>query len=325
MWYIANASVRSSTLSNARSRRKAVKNSIKWGAGLCLSIPVSLLALIIPYSSQRAFGRALGITVFHLLSRERNRTIKNITAALPSLRRGSGCLQTWKTPYDIAREVFANLGISCIELLKLYYGNGERIIDSVTIDGIENYRKAQSLGKGVILISGHCGNWELMGMAVCRHLAKLSVVAKRQPNALFNGIIEKLRNRYGSSVIYNRGAAKAIFLTLRKKEIVGIIIDQVVAPSEGEIVEFLDRPAWMTTAPPAIAEKTGSPIVPFFIHRENGGHRVLISEPIYPEQFSSTTEITRKLNSAIEEYTRNHPEEWLWMYNRWKGVHQHHV
>lgn len=312
-------------MSNVRSRRKAVVNSIKWGAGIFLSIPVALLAVLIPYSYQRTLGSALGIIVFKLLPRERNRAIKNITAAMPSLQRGSGRLHVEETPYNIARKVFANLGISCIELIKLYYGKGDRIIDSVSISGIENYRKAQSLGKGVILISGHCGNWELMGMAVCRHLAKLSVVAKKQPNSLFNGIIEKLRNRYGSSVIYNRGAAKTIFLTLRKKEIVGIIIDQVVAPSEGELVEFLDRPAWMTTAPPAIAEKTGSPIVPFFIHRENGGHRVIISEPIYPEQFSNTTEITQKLNAEIEEYIRNHPDEWLWMYNRWKGVHQVHT
>jgi len=312
-------------LSYKISRRKALINSLKWGTGICLSIPIAILAVIIPDSLIKAFGRALGIIAFHLLSRERNRAIKNITAAMPSLQRGSGWLHAGETPHGIAREVFANLGISCIELIKLYHGNGERIIDSVAITGIENYQKAQSLGKGVILISGHCGNWELMGMAVCRQLAKLSVVARKQPNSFFNGIIEKLRNRYGSSVIYNRGAAKTIFLTLRKKEIVGIIIDQVVAPSEGEIVDFLDRPAWMTNAPPAIAEKTGSPIVPFFIHRENGGHRVTISEPVYPEQFSNATEITQKLNAEIEEYIRNHPDEWLWMYNRWKGVHQHHI
>lgn len=240
---------------------------------------------------------------------------------MPSLQLGAGWQRAGATPSGIAREVFANLGISCIELIKLYYGKGERIIDTVSLTGLENYRKAHDLGRGVILISGHCGNWELMGMTVCRHLAKLSVVARQQPNDLFNGVIEKLRNRYGSSIIYTKGAAKKIFFALRKKEIVGIIIDQVVEPSEGEIVEFLGRPAWMTNAAPAIAEKTGSPIVPFFIHRENGGHRVTISPPIYPDDFASASEVTRKLNAAIEEYIRNYPDEWLWMYNRWKGVH----
>ncbi|HZV80662.1 MAG TPA: lysophospholipid acyltransferase family protein [Geobacteraceae bacterium] len=311
---------RSSTLSYSRPSRKAFINSLKWGAGICASLPLALFAILIPTVLNRPVGRTLGILVFHLFPRERKRSIKNITESMPSLQRGTSWQRAGGTPYSIAREAFANIGISCIELVKLYSGKGERIINSVAISGVENYLQAQTLGKGVILISGHCGNWELMGMTVCRHLAPLSVVARRQPNELFNNFIEKLRNRYGGNVIYNKGAAKKIFFALRKKEIVGIIIDQVVDPSEGEIVKFLGRRAWMTTAPSAVAEKTGSPIVPFFIHRENGGHRVTISPPIYPENYTSASDITRKLNAEIEEYICNHPDEWLWMYNRWKGI-----
>lgn len=309
-------------MSHHRPGHKALFNAIKWMTGICISLPFSIFALLIPGKLTRPIGRTLGILIFQLLPRERKRAINNITESMPSLQKGNGWQGAGETPYAIARETFANLGISCIELVKLYFGRGDRIIDSVSITGAENYQRAQELGKGVILISGHCGNWELMGMTVCRRLAKLSVVARRQPNALFNSVIEKLRNRYGSSVIYNKGAAKKIFFALRKKEIVGIIIDQVVDPAEGEIVEFLGRRAWMTNAPPAIAEKTGSPIVPFFIYRENGGHRVVISPPIYPADYASSGDVTRKLNAEIEDYIRNHPDEWLWMYNRWKGVPQ---
>ena len=244
-------------MSHSKRGRKALINSLKWGAGICASLPLALFVILIPTAFIRPIGRTLGILVFHLFPRERKRSIKNITESMPSLQSRTAWQRAGGTPYSIAREAFANLGISCIELVKLYYGMGDRIIDSVAISGVENYQQAQSLGKGVILISGHCGNWELMGITVCRHLATLSVVARRQPNAFFNGVIEKLRNKYGSSVIYNKGAAKKIFFALRKKEIVGIIIDQVVVPSEGEIVEFLGRRAWMTNAPPALAEKTG--------------------------------------------------------------------
>lgn len=267
-------------------------------------------------------GRAFGTLLFHLLKRERKRAVNNITDSMPSLKKCDGWIRAGGEPYNIAGSAFANLGVSVIELVKLYFGRGEKLISSVTFEGVENYREAENLGKGVILISGHCGNWELMGIAVCRHLAHLSVVAKKQSNQIFNDVIEKLRNRYNSSVIYNKGAAKKIFFALRKKEIVGIIIDQVVDPTEGELVEFMGRPAWMTNAPPAVAEKTGSPIVPFFVHRENGGHKVVISPPIYPSDYSSACEVTHKLNSVIEEYICNHPDEWLWMYNRWKNVPQ---
>jgi KDO2-lipid IV(A) lauroyltransferase len=309
-------------LSYTRPGHKVLLDSLKWGAGIVISLPLALLALIIPAAFIRPLGRALGILTFHLLARERTRAINNIAASSASLQQGSGWQRAGGSAEKIAREAFANLGISCIELVKLYFGRGERLIERVGISGIDNYRQAHDLGKGVILISGHCGNWELMGMTVCRHLATLSVVARKQSNDFFNGVIEKLRNRYGSSVIYNRGAAKKIFFALRKKEIVGIIIDQVVDPSEGEIVEFLGRKAWMTNAPPAIAEKTGSPIVPFFIHREHGGHRIVISPPIHPGELASASDVTHKLNSAIEEYIRDYPDEWLWMYNRWKGFRQ---
>jgi len=311
---------RSRSLSYIRPGRKVLFDSIKWRAGICLALPLAIPAVLVPHAFVRHLGRALGILMFHLLSRERNRAIRNLTESMQFLQSGNGWQRAGGSPQAIAREAFANIGISCIELIKLYFGRGEHILSSVTISGVENYQQAHALGKGVILISGHCGNWELMGMTVCRHLAPLSVVARKQPNILFNNVIERLRNRYGSSVIYNRGAAKKIFFALRKKEIVGIIIDQVVDPSEGEIVKFLGKPAWMTNAPPAIAEKTGSPIVPFFIHRENGGHKVIISPPIYPSEHASANEVTHKLNVAIEEYIHNHPDEWLWMYNRWKKV-----
>jgi len=305
-------------LSYPRPARKALFDKFKWGAGICCAIPLATICLLIPLRLTAAAGKTLGIVLMHLLARERRRAVKNITDSMPSLKKSDGWQRCGGTPEKIARAAFANLGIACIELIKLYFGRGEQIIDSVTFEGIENYRQAHAHGKGVILISGHCGNWELMGITVCRHLDPLSVVAKQQSNSLFNGVIEKLRNRYGSSVIYSKGAAKKIFFALRKEGIVGIIIDQVVAPSEGEIVEFLGRRAWMTNAPPAIAEKTGSPIVPFFIHRENGGHKVTIAPPIYSGDFASAGDVTHKLNASIEEYICNHPDEWLWMYNRWK-------
>ena len=305
-------------MSYPRPARKVLLDKFKWGAGICCAIPLATICLLIPLRLTAAAGKALGIVLMHLLARERRRAVKNIADSMPSLKKCDGWQRCGGTPENIARAAFANLGIACIELIKLYFGRGEQIIDSVTFEGIENYRQAHAHGKGVILISGHCGNWELMGITVCRHLDPLSVVAKQQSNSLFNGVIEKLRNRYGSSVIYSKGAAKKIFFALRKEGIVGIIIDQVVAPSEGEIVEFLGRRAWMTNSPSAIAEKTGSPIVPFFIHRENGGHKVTISPPIYPADFASAGDVTNKLNAAIEEYICNHPDEWLWMYNRWK-------
>ena len=151
-----------------------------------------------------------------------------------------------------------------------------------------------------------------------------SGVARVQNNPYLNKLIENARGRYGNSLIYKKGALKGILSVLKKKGVVGILMDQAVIKDEGFIVDFLGRGAWTTKMPALIARKTGAPVLPVFLHRDGKKHvmtihpEIKLSENEDPEK--AIIEDTRAFTSYIEAYIKQHPEEWLWIHRRWKRV-----
>ncbi|MDP2754115.1 MAG: hypothetical protein Q8P40_06955, partial [Nitrospirota bacterium] len=164
------------------------------GLFIILSIPVAIL----PLKWSIKAGEILGLLVFYLWGNRRRIAIENIKESLvksqesnppefshnlfgkvipphPPLEKGGrgdfkgghGGINKSSLNYSaegIARETFKNLGKSLVEIIKIFYGLGKKIIDSVDIEGIENFNQAKSKGKGILFITGHCGNWELMAI-----------------------------------------------------------------------------------------------------------------------------------------------------------------
>ena len=301
------------------------------GLFIILSIPLAIL----PFKLSIKAGELLGLLVFYLWGSRRRIAIENIKKSgvrsqesnpptPPFTKGGRGGINY--SAEGIARETFKNLGKSVVEIIKIYYGLGEKIISSVDIEGIENFNHAKSKGKGILFITGHCGNWELMAIVFGFKINNSSVVARAQNNPYMNRIIEKVRAKYGNRIIYKKDALKGILSLLKKNGCVGILIDQAVIPDEGYVIDFLGRGAWTTKMPALIARKTGAAVLPVFIHRTNGGHRI----KIYPEvelskngdMESAVIADTKNFSHFIEEYIRAHPSEWLWIHRRWKRVNQ---
>ncbi len=282
---------------------------------IVLSFPLALL----PYKCALKAGGFLGLLLFNVWSGRRRIAVGNIEKSVQS-----GALAVSEPAEKIARESFVNFGKSIAEVMKIYYGFGNRLIRNVVIRGSEHYNEAKAKGKGVIFVTGHCGNWELMALAFGLKVSPASVVARAQDNPYINGMIGKIRARYGNSVIYKRGALKGILACLKKEGTVGILMDQAVIRDEGYTINFLGRGAWTTKMPALIARKTGTPVIPAFISREGIGHVMTI----YPEVLlnreemseSSLKEDTQRLSSYVDEYIKEHPTEWLWIHRRWKRV-----
>ncbi len=297
---------------------------IEAGLFIVLSIPLAIL----PFKWSMKAGELFGLLLFYLWGSRRRIAIENIKESFvksqgspplsPPVARGG-----WGGNSElIARETFKNLGKSFVEIIKVYYGFGGEIIDSVDIEGIENFNKAKSKGKGILFIAGHCGNWELMAITMSAKLSGVAVVARPINNPYVNKFIESVRQNYGNSVIYKQGALKTIIRTLKNNGCVGILMDQAVIPDEGYVIDFLGRGAWTTKMPALIARKTGAAVLPLFLHRTNKGHRM----KIYPEVELSkivdmenvVLEDTKKFSGFIERYIREYPAEWLWIHRRWK-------
>ena len=274
-----------------------------------LSFPVAAL----PHKTALKAGEFLGLSIFYLWGSRRKIAIENIEKASINSRQPAVIL---------AREVFKNMGRSFIEVIKIYYGLGKGLIEDVEIRGIENFQKAKAKTRGVIVITGHCGNWEMAAIVFGFKVDHIYGVARRQNNPYFHSFVGKLRATYGNRIIYKEGALKSILTVLKKGRNVGILMDQAVLKNEGYIIDFLGRPAWTTKMPALIARRTGAAVVPVFLHREGDGHVFTI----YPEvelsnnedDETAVIEDTKRFSGCIENYIKQHPTEWLWIHRRWK-------
>lgn len=280
-----------------------------------LSIPF----IILPLSWTKKVGEILGLLVFFLWSSRRKIALENIRKSI-----SFQAIITSRPPETIIQNIFKNMGRSLAELIKTYYGFDKKIFEYVEIEGIENFHQAQSKGKGILFLTGHCGNWELLSLTASVKLFPITIIARPINNPYVNKYVERMRQRYGNKVIYKKDAIRPIIKTLKNNGVVGILMDQAVLSDEGYITDFLGRWAWTTKTPAIIARKTGAAALPVFIHRTKRGHRIRIYPEIVlsPTQDleSATIEDTKRFSSFIEEYIREHPDEWLWIHRRWKRV-----
>jgi KDO2-lipid IV(A) lauroyltransferase len=280
-----------------------------------LSIPFAIL----PIQFSKKAGEILGLFLFQIWGSRRRIAAENLGTTV-----ASGAITISEPLEKIIKDNFKNLGRSFSEIIKIYYGMGRKIIYSVDIEGIENFNQAKSKGKGILFLTGHCGNWELMSIFSSVKLSPISIIARPINNPYINKLVENARQRYGNTVIYKQKAIKTVMRILKTNGTIGILMDQAVIPDEGFVIDFLGRGAWTTKMPALIARKTEASVLPAFINRTNGGHKI----KIYPEIELSkiddlekaTIEDTKIFSSYIEQYIREHPKEWLWIHRRWKRV-----
>lgn len=288
-----------------------------WFFQFLLAVLVSLPFALLPDRLSLRLGECCGALLFYLWGDRRRIAVSNIAAAI-----GNNALVTKVSPESIAKENFRNLGKSIAEVVKISFGLGSGILGNIEILGREHFHKAQSRGKGVIFITGHCGNWELLGLGFSRLITPIHVVARHQNNPYLNRSVEKMREIFGNRTLYKKGALKKILRALKINEPVAILIDQSVVRSEGIITDFLGQKAYTMRMPAVLARKTGAPVLPFFIKRVAGGHIIEIGEEIGLDPSDDADAAIRKdtirFSGHVEDYIRKNPSEWLWIHKKWK-------
>lgn len=288
---------------------------IEAGLAVILSLPLAVMPL--PWAVK--VGEALGLLFFSMWRSRRRIAVENLTKAV-----AVGSLKISQPAETVIRDTFRNLGRSFSEIIKVYYGLGRKITDAIHIEGVEHLHSALGKGKGVLLITGHCGNWELLAITASAKLFPISIVARPLNNPYLNSLVERARKKYGNSIIYKKNALRSIMQRLKKNDCIGILMDQAVIPEEGYVIDFLGRGAWTTKIPALIARKTGAAVIPAFIYREDYGHKIQIFREIELSGDGDRDETlkadTGKFSRFIEEYIRGHPAEWLWIHRRWKRV-----
>jgi Kdo2-lipid IVA lauroyltransferase/acyltransferase len=295
---------------------------VLWVLQIVVFYLFTLAMAAIPEKRIRSVGRRVGLIMHWLLAKRRRIAIDNIRQALPFMKRHPAWSHPWESPEEIARETFIHLGMSLVETCRLYHGKGDSIIDSIEVRGREHYDLAHAKNRGLVFFTGHCGNWELVALAFNRLFnGSMSVLARRQNNPYLNTMVEKMRMHYKNSVIYKKGSLKQIIGVLKKKGVIGILADQAVVVDEGILIDVLGRKAWASKAPVVIAQKTGVPLIPAFIHREHDHHVITILPEFVPSGDMSKTGIQRDIQALsrhLEDFICAHPRDWYWVHRRWK-------
>lgn len=290
-----------------------------WFLQFILVLVFTLPFAVLPLKISLKLGGILGFLIFHAWGSRRKIAVENIQGAI-----SRGAIITQLPAESIIRQHFMNLGKSFAEIVKIYFGLGDTLIGKVEISGGENLTKALEKKAGVIMITGHCGNWELIGLPIAATLTTLNVVVRKVNNPYLDRIIVRTREKYGNRMIYKKGALKKILGSLKRNEAVGLLIDQSVVSDEGVVTYFLGKKAYTLKTPAIIARKTGSPVLPGFIKRTENGHSIEIGHEIELDRTedydTAVFNDTVKFNTYIEDYIKQNPAEWLWIHRRWKRI-----
>jgi KDO2-lipid IV(A) lauroyltransferase len=223
----------------------------------------------------------------------------------------------------IVRGVFRHFGRSTVAFLRAPMFSTEEIARQVTVAGWEHLEKAYSDGKGVIVTTGHIGNWEMLGRWLAQvQKLPVSVVAKDPKGAVLADYLRTMRENAGFAVLSKGESARPLLRVLQRGEVIIILPDQ----NSGDVfVPFFGVPTGTVAGPASLALHTGAALLPvFFLTNPDGTYRVIIQPPISTVSTGSRDADVKRImtafNAVLESVIRQHPEQWLWLHNRWKSV-----
>ncbi|MGH7311813.1 MAG: lysophospholipid acyltransferase family protein [Candidatus Rokuibacteriota bacterium] len=279
---------------------------------------MTLLAVALgraPWGVASWLGRRLGDLAYLAWLGRRRIALENLAQAFPELTaadRRALCRRSWQ-----------HLGLVFVELCALLSRPLDDLLSRITVEGREHLDRAMAAHGRVLALSGHLGNWELLNVAHRVTPYPLAVVVRPLDSRWLNPLAERVRLRTGVELIDKRGALRPVLAALSRGGMVGILLDQNTARSEGVFVPFFGCPASTSRSVALLALRTGAPVVPIFARREGGGrHRIIVRPPLDApktgDREAAVAELTGRCTEVIEAAIREAPEQWLWMHNRWR-------
>ena len=273
--------------------------------GRCIARLPRKLALFI--------GVHLATAVFLLSHREKDKACKHLAQSLGIDQPMVGRL---------ARRSFQNIGKNLMEFMQLPRMSPETLHQLVTLEGREHIDKALTQGRGAIILTAHFGNWELLGASILAHGYTIRGITRELRSKRLDAIVSSYREKVGWQGIDRDRSVREVLRCLNRNELIAILAD-VDTRTRGIFVDFFGKPAYTPYSPVAFALKTGAAILPTFIVRQpDNSHRAIIEAPLLLQQ-SGEKEAdllvnTQQFTKVIESYIRRHPEQWIWMHERWK-------
>jgi len=278
-----------------------------------------LLAKVLPKYILYKLFHYLTLLVYHLDKKRRELTKSNLKMSYPDL--------SPKEVDRLSKDVYVELSKTITEIVLMFVDRFD--IDEAIINRDEAISKIGELleqkgDRGLIAMTAHFSNWELLAQFLAKHGLKMLAVGREGNNKLIEEqITTPFRRKYGNDTVYKHKAMMAMVKRLKKGDNVGILIDQKAGAKNSVLVDFFAQKAETTTSVAMLQVKFDALVIPFFVARvEDGRYKIVMKEPIPLECRDNSIECMERLslsyNRVMEEIINEYPAQWFWMHNRWR-------
>ena len=269
-----------------------------------------------PRSVARRIGAAIGALAYWSLPRLRKVGLRNLHLAFPD--------KSLSERQRILRGMYRSLGWQLAEFCRMSRYTLNQASQCIRYEGLENYLAAQQRGRGVLVLTGHLGAWELSSFYHSLAGHPMSMVIRRLDNPFVDALVNRIRCLHGNRVLHKDDFARGLIAAMRAGETVGILMDTNMTPPQGVFVDFFGHAACTGSGMARIALRTGAAVVPgFLLWHPDEQKYVLHFLPALELVSTDNDEADAQANTQIftrvlEETIRRYPEQWLWVHRRWK-------
>lgn len=282
-------------------------------------LPAKMVVAVVgrlPRIIARNLGAGIGWAAYLLFARLRRVGMRNLEVAYP----------TWTLEQRrlVLRMVYRNLGWLLAEFCLMRRYSAEEAAKFIEYEGLERYLAARARGRGVLVLTGHLGAWELSSFFHSLAGYPMGMVIRRLDNPLVDAFVNRIRCLHGNRVMHKDDFARGLLSAMRAGETVGILMDTNMTPPQGVFVPFFGLEACTASGLARVALKTDAAVLPgFLLWNERLGRYVLkfgdrLTLVDTGDAESDAVTNTAMFTEVIEEYVRGNPEQWLWMHRRWK-------
>ena len=297
------------------SKTKKIRRKVRYSAVYRFVQFLIFISNHVPRVVWLKFCGVLGRIAYLFARKTRKRVVKHLSFAFPE--------KTTSEIRRLSRGVFEYLGKNAGDMLRAT--NVETLDDLekfLVVHGIENYEQAFKKGKGVIFLTCHLGAFDMQIATMALRGLNPNIIGTPLKDERLNELLWESRNKHGAIAIERGKETFRLIKILKSAGSVALLIDQDTKV-KSRFVNFFGKPAATPVGATVLAMKTGACVIPTYIYlgKDWMQHMHILTE--IPIRNSGDEEAdlvynTQIFNNFIEDVIRQHPEQWVWMHERWK-------